>query len=110
MKIYTCIVKKVLYFHYRYPFYGVQFHPEKNSFEWKLSKNYAHSLDAVRSNRYFMDFFVSECRKSTHTFSSIDEENQYLIYNYEPKFTGALGSAYLQCYLFEPRGTVVTKS
>nr|XP_021181477.2 gamma-glutamyl hydrolase A [Helicoverpa armigera] len=91
--------------HTRYPFYGVQFHPEKSSFEWKLSKNYAHSLSAVKTNRYFMDFFVKECRKSLHQFASQAEENQYLIYNYEPRFTGVLGSAYHQCYFFEPRGT-----
>lgn len=90
--------------HTRYPFYGVQFHPEKSSFEWKLSKNYAHSFDAVRANRYFMDFFVNECRKSPHHFANATEENGYLIYNYEPKFTGVLGSAYHQCYMFEPRG------
>ncbi|XP_013190722.2 gamma-glutamyl hydrolase [Amyelois transitella] len=91
--------------HTRYPFYGVQFHPEKSSFEWKLSKNYPSSINAVKSNRYFMDFFVRECRKNTHSFASASEENQYLIYNHEPKFTGVLGSAYHQCYLFEPRGT-----
>ncbi|XP_049874002.1 gamma-glutamyl hydrolase A-like isoform X2 [Pectinophora gossypiella] len=92
--------------HRRYPFFGVQFHPEKNSFEWKLSKNYPHSMNAVRANRYFMDFFVTKCRKSSHSFANAAEENQYLIYNYEPFFTGVLGSAYHQCYLFEPRGTV----
>ncbi|XP_023951532.2 gamma-glutamyl hydrolase A-like isoform X2 [Bicyclus anynana] len=90
----------------RYPFYGVQFHPEKSSFEWKLSKNYAHSFDAVRANRYFMDFFVNECRKSQHFFENAAEENAYLIYNYEPRFTGVLGSSYHQCYMFEPRGNV----
>ncbi|XP_022829810.1 gamma-glutamyl hydrolase A-like isoform X1 [Spodoptera litura] len=92
--------------HTRYPFYGVQFHPEKSSFEWKLSKNYPHSINAVKSNRYFMDFFVKECRKNMHSFKNQAEENAYVIYNYEPHFTGVLGSAYHQCYLFEPRGTV----
>ncbi|XP_045766244.1 gamma-glutamyl hydrolase A-like isoform X2 [Maniola jurtina] len=92
--------------HKRYPFYGVQFHPEKSSFEWKLSKNYAHSFEAVKANRYFMDFFVNECRKSQHSFANAAEENRYLIYNYEPRFTGVLGSSYQQCYMFEPRGTV----
>ncbi|XP_045495982.1 gamma-glutamyl hydrolase A-like [Colias croceus] len=90
--------------HIRYPFYGVQFHPEKSAFEWKPSKSYAHTMNAVKANRYFMDFFVNECRKNNHRFSSVKEENEYLIYNYMPKFTGALGSAYQQCYFFEPRG------
>ncbi|XP_068618378.1 gamma-glutamyl hydrolase-like [Battus philenor] len=90
--------------HRRYPFYGVQFHPEKNSFEWKLSKNYAHSINAIKANRYFMDFFVRECRRNHHAFANASEENQYVIYNYEPYFTGKLGSMYHQCYFFEPRG------
>ncbi|XP_075978710.1 gamma-glutamyl hydrolase A-like isoform X2 [Anticarsia gemmatalis] len=92
--------------HTRYPFYGVQFHPEKSAFEWKLNKHYPSSAEAIKANRYFMDFFVNECRKSFHTFENAAEENQYVIYNYEPHFTGVLGSAYHQCYLFEPRGTV----
>ncbi|KAG7296078.1 hypothetical protein JYU34_021174 [Plutella xylostella] len=53
-----------------------------------------------------MDFFVDECRKNNHTFESVAEENSYLIYNYKPTFTGVLGSAYHQCYLFEPRGII----
>ncbi|CAB3259860.1 unnamed protein product [Arctia plantaginis] len=92
--------------HTRYPFYGVQFHPEKSSFEWKLNKHYPSTAEAIKSNRYFMDFFVNECRKSAHSFRNAAEENQYLIYNHMPHFTGVLGSAYHQCYLFEPRGTV----
>ncbi|OWR42520.1 gamma-glutamyl hydrolase A like protein, partial [Danaus plexippus plexippus] len=99
------LVKTIIY---RYPFYGVQFHPEKISFEWKLSKNYPHSYDSLVANRHFMDFFVKECRYNYNSFSNAAEENQYLIYNYSPKFTGALGSAYHQCYLFEPRGSVAS--
>ncbi|XP_073947292.1 gamma-glutamyl hydrolase A-like isoform X2 [Choristoneura fumiferana] len=91
--------------HKRYPFYGVQFHPEK-TFEWKLSKHYPHSKNFVKANHYFMEFFVGECRKNHHSFVNAAEENQYVIYNYKPYFTGLLGSKYQQCYLFEPRGTV----
>ncbi|CAH0398722.1 unnamed protein product [Chilo suppressalis] len=90
--------------HTRYPFYGVQFHPEKNSFEWKLSKKYPHSYSAIKANRYFMDFFVNECRRNVHTFANAAEENKYAIYNYEAKFTGVLGSQHHECYFFEPRG------
>ncbi|CAN7945389.1 unnamed protein product, partial [Ixodes hexagonus] len=46
-----------------YPFYGVQFHPEKNSFEWALDghhRNIPHSHDATRLNQYLADFFVEE--------------------------------------------------
>ncbi|CAK1556229.1 unnamed protein product [Leptosia nina] len=92
----------------RYPFYGVQFHPEKSAYEWKASKSYPHTNNAIRSNRYFLDFFVGECRKNRHSFASVEEENKYLIYNYPPVFTGALGSAYQQCYFFEPKYHDVT--
>ncbi|VVD01306.1 unnamed protein product [Leptidea sinapis] len=94
------------YEHTRYPFYAAQFHPEKSSFEWKLNKNYAHSMNAVKANRYFMDFFVAECRRSTHEFADAAEENDYLIYNSPAVFTGVLGSAHHQCHFFEPRGVV----
>ncbi|KAL4707705.1 hypothetical protein ACJJTC_014886 [Scirpophaga incertulas] len=90
--------------HRRFPFYGVQFHPEKISYEWKLSKQYPHSLNAIKSNRHFMDFFVNECRRSLHTFGNVEEENRYAIYNYEAKFTGVLGSQHHDIYFFEPRG------
>ncbi|VVD01305.1 unnamed protein product [Leptidea sinapis] len=90
--------------HKRYPFYGVQFHPEKSAFEWKASKPYPHTANAIRANRYFMDFFVNECRKSSHCFINTTEENEYLIYNYTPVFTAPVGSAFQQCYFFEPRG------
>ncbi|XP_063828150.1 gamma-glutamyl hydrolase A-like isoform X1 [Ostrinia nubilalis] len=93
--------------HKRYPFYGVQFHPEKASFEWKKSRKYPHSINAIKVNRYFMDFFVEECRKSIHSFKNEEEENSYLIYNYAPYFTGKNGSMYNQCYFFEPKGTNV---
>ena len=95
----------MFYIFYRYPFYGVQFHPEKSAYEWKASKNFAHTAEAIWANRYFMDFFIGECRKNVHTFPS-EEEKKYLIYNYQPHYTGLVGSAFLQCYFFEPRGVV----
>lgn len=88
--------------HNKYPFYGVQFHPEK-IFEWKQTKTYSHSFNAIKANRHFMDFFVNECRKNHHSFADAEEENKCLIYNYNTHFTGAEGSAYEQCYFFEPR-------
>ncbi|KAJ8945838.1 hypothetical protein NQ314_009023 [Rhamnusium bicolor] len=45
-----------------YPIYGVQFHPEKNQFEFKKS-GIPHSIEAVYVSQYFANFFVNECRK-----------------------------------------------
>jgi anthranilate/para-aminobenzoate synthase component II len=45
--------------HKVYPFYGVQFHPEKNAFEWKI-KSIPHSADAIMVEQFYGNFFVNE--------------------------------------------------
>ncbi|NXE92120.1 GGH hydrolase, partial [Menura novaehollandiae] len=85
---------------YRYPIYGIQWHPEKNPFEWKNSSGIPHSPSAVRAAYYMADFFVNEARKSLHHFSSEDEETKELIYNYNPVYTGTF-SAFQQTYFFD---------
>ena len=81
------------------PFYGTQWHPEKNAFEWSKQRNIAHSKDAVKAAQYVADFFVNESRKSTHRFKSVELEEKYLIYNYNPINTAASGH-FEQCYVF----------
>ncbi|NXB09067.1 GGH hydrolase, partial [Cnemophilus loriae] len=85
---------------YKYPVYSVQWHPEKNPFEWKDSPGIPHSPSAVRAAYYMADFFVNEARKSLHHFSSEDEETKELIYNYNPVYTGTF-SAFQQTYFFD---------
>ncbi|KAJ9577323.1 hypothetical protein L9F63_006106, partial [Diploptera punctata] len=46
--------------HRLYPFYGVIFHPEKNAFEWKRSKNHPHFSEAIVASQFFGEFFVDE--------------------------------------------------
>lgn len=71
---------------YEYPFYGVQWHPEKNQFEW--SKPYVpHSPSAVRATYHCADFFVNEARKNLHSFRDPEEERKALIYNWTPTRT-----------------------
>lgn len=86
--------------HRFYPFYGVQFHPEKNLFEWVRNKNISHTADAIAAAQYFSDFFVNEARKSDHHFKNAKEEDQFVIYNFNATFTGSVGSAFEQSYLF----------
>uniref|UniRef100_A0A5F8H609 folate gamma-glutamyl hydrolase n=1 Tax=Monodelphis domestica TaxID=13616 RepID=A0A5F8H609_MONDO len=83
-----------------YPIYGVQWHPEKNAFEWKKLKGLVHSPVGIRMSFYMADFFVNEARKSHHRFASKEEEEKALIYNYEPVFTGNY-SSFQQCYFFD---------
>nr|XP_005288158.1 gamma-glutamyl hydrolase-like isoform X2 [Chrysemys picta bellii] len=45
---------------YKYPIYGVQWHPEKNPFEWKNSSGIPHSASAMKVAYYVADFLVNE--------------------------------------------------
>lgn len=46
--------------HKQYPIYGVQFHPEKNGYEWKKTNNNPHTANAILVQQYFANFFVNE--------------------------------------------------
>lgn len=93
--------------HVKYPFYGVQFHPEKNLYEFVRNKNISHTADAVTYAQYFADFLLSEARKSTNDFSSTKIEDDMLFYNYIPEFSGKKGSAFAQIYGFSNDGSEV---
>ncbi|XP_036377002.1 gamma-glutamyl hydrolase [Megalops cyprinoides] len=83
---------------YEFPFYGTQWHPEKNPFEW--TRPYIpHSPNAVKATFFMADFFVNEARKSSHRFPSKEEESEALIYQYSATYTGKK-SAFEQIYLF----------
>ncbi|XP_043923670.1 gamma-glutamyl hydrolase [Protopterus annectens] len=85
---------------YKYPIYAVQWHPEKNPFEWKDDKKgIPHSPVAIKAAFYMADFFVNEARKNFHCFSSKVDEAKALIYNYNPVYTGSI-SGFEQTYIF----------
>ncbi|XP_044150104.1 gamma-glutamyl hydrolase [Bufo gargarizans] len=84
---------------YDYPFYGVQWHPEKNPFEWKKTSDIPHTAEAVQVAFYMADFFVNEARKSQHQFSDEAQAQYPLIYNYSPAYTGNI-SVFEQMYFF----------
>ncbi|GAB0094655.1 gamma-glutamyl hydrolase [Sergentomyia squamirostris] len=94
--------------HTKYPYYGVQFHPEKNLYEWIYNNNISHTPEAILAAQYFAQFFVDETRRSDHRFVNHSDENNHMIYNYEATFTGMLGSSYEQCYLFDEDVDYVT--
>ncbi|XP_027688718.2 gamma-glutamyl hydrolase isoform X3 [Chelonia mydas] len=85
---------------HKYPIYGVQWHPEKNPFEWKNSSGIPHSASAMKVAYYVADFLVNEARKSLHHFPNKAEETKTLIYNYTPVFTGTF-SSFEQVYFFD---------
>jgi gamma-glutamyl hydrolase len=75
--------------HKSYPFYGSQWHPEKNAFEWNPKESIPHSADAVSLMQHVANFFVNEARKNDHAFESVEAETAALIYNFRTTFTDA---------------------
>ncbi|XP_055327833.1 gamma-glutamyl hydrolase-like isoform X2 [Paramacrobiotus metropolitanus] len=82
----------------QYPFYGVQFHPEKAHFEFHHPSAYSHSQHAILASQYFANFFVSQTRMNKQRFQNQEEEDKYSIYNWNPMFSKA--TIYDQMYLF----------
>ena len=80
-----------------YPFYGVQYHPEKGSFEWKSHLNINHSPGAIEADRYFVYFFLSETRKNKNHFPDTKSERKEFIYNYYPI---QLSDSFVSVYIF----------
>ena len=72
-----------------YPYFGVQFHPEKHAFEQSVipgtdvpfNPAIDHSEEAILVSNALLKNFVSEARKSTHVYKDIDRFP--LIWNYE---------------------------
>ncbi|CAH1722368.1 unnamed protein product [Aphis gossypii] len=81
-----------------YPFVGLQFHPEKNAYEWE--KNDPHSWSAIYSARYFYDWFVNECRQNNHRYINNSTLKNELIYNYPTTYVGKLNYTFEEVYFF----------
>lgn len=78
-----------------YPFYAVQFHPEKSSYDFNPNHPTVHSLDSIKIMQTFAVFFVNEARKNGHYFENNNQISQMSIYNGEIKFDKNLGPIYL---------------
>ena len=61
----------------KYPFYGVQFHPEKPNFEW-LDATIPHDEMAINASTQFSNFFINEARKNHNQM--VDERIQSYFY------------------------------
>eukprot|EP00026_Physarum_polycephalum_P012768 Phypoly_transcript_13097.p1 GENE.Phypoly_transcript_13097~~Phypoly_transcript_13097.p1 ORF type:complete len:315 (+),score=38.94 Phypoly_transcript_13097:117-1061(+) len=83
-----------------YPIYGSQWHPEKPIYEWNIHEVINHSTDSVAANAYTATFFVTEARKSMHTFPSVEAETEALIYNYQPIYIYNIVNDFEQGYFF----------
>lgn len=71
-----------------YPFYGVQYHPEKNTFEWRLQsdgalyQNIPHSIEAIELTHQLAKVFLLDARQNDHAFPSEADEEAALIWQY----------------------------
>ncbi|KAL3631478.1 Gamma-glutamyl [Castilleja foliolosa] len=83
---------------HKYPVTAVQWHPEKNAFEWGLSR-IPHSEDAVQVTQHFANFIVREARMSMNR-PPAREVLDNLIYNYSPTFCGKAGRGFDEVYIF----------
>jgi gamma-glutamyl hydrolase len=86
-----------------YPFYGTQWHPEKNNFEWSQNADYSnipHSPNAIEASQATARFFLGEARKSGHVFP--EEQRDELIYSARVLYTGKNDWIYEQVYVFCP--------
>jgi gamma-glutamyl hydrolase len=89
-----------------YPFYGTQWHPEKNNFEWSQNADYSnmpHSPNAIMASQATADLFLSEARKSGHVFP--EERRDELIDSAELLYTGKGDWFYEQVYVFCPKAS-----
>lgn len=71
-----------------YPFTATQWHPEKNPFEWTPALHIPHTFDAIRMSQEIANYFVAEARRNLHKARNVLEEDELLIYNFAPTFTG----------------------
>lgn len=82
-----------------YPFYGMQWHPEKNIFEWTRKARISHFPNAIEISQEIVNFFVNEARKNHQHFKSEEEEINNSIFIYNPTYSGGT-SLFEQVYIF----------
>ncbi|CAI5718566.1 hypothetical protein KXD40_000135 [Peronospora effusa] len=88
-----------------YPVYAVQFHPEKNSFEYGEYLDGTpyevidHSREGIASGQYFANFFINEARKNELRFKDPKVERKALIYNYQTSTVTYPG--FVESYIFK---------
>ncbi|KAG9416019.1 hypothetical protein AC1031_000417 [Aphanomyces cochlioides] len=75
-----------------FPFYGVQFHPEMNAFEFgkrddgELVKPIDHSLNAILVSQALANFFVQEARRNRHHFETASAERAVILSSHQTTY------------------------
>lgn len=83
----------------KYPVFGTQWHPEKNTFEWTDREGIPHTPGAVIVAQYTANFFVQQTRASKHVYP-FEELIADVIWNYNPVYTYIQGSNFIQKYFW----------
>uniref|UniRef100_A0A1B6ERT0 folate gamma-glutamyl hydrolase n=2 Tax=Cuerna arida TaxID=1464854 RepID=A0A1B6ERT0_9HEMI len=86
--------------HFHRPIVGLQFHPEKNMFEWKPGQANPHSRNAILSARHFYDWVVEESKANNQSFANVQEEHDSLFSNYCPGLMYKNTSSEYRAYFF----------
>lgn len=89
------LIKMFKFYCFSYPFYGLQFHPEKVLYEWVPNKGIAHSSAAKKVSQYFGLFLIEQCANNTNRYF------KFSISNFPTTYTGRQGLLFEQCYLFK---------
>ena len=80
------------------PYFGTQWHSEKNAFEWNTIEHISHDPDAIAVMHHISSVFVNVARQSQHNFKSKAELEHHLVYSFMPIYTGREGSPFEQIY------------
>ena len=79
----------------KYPFFGSQFHPEKQQYIYYPETKIEHTSDAIFFNRFYSDFFVNNCKFNYKKFDSYATEIKAVTENYKLIMTdGYYGAVY----------------
>lgn len=72
----------------RYPFYGVQWHPEVNPFQWDRKLNFPHSRHAVQLSSLLAAFFSNEGNVTITRYTNSNVRCGYRVrqYNWQYNF------------------------
>lgn len=80
-----------------FPYFLTQYHPEKNSFEWRVPAK--RTFNAISAEQKFINVFMRYARQNPNTYPP-QELAKDIIYNYQPTLT-PLTYAFVQVYIFD---------
>jgi len=72
----------------KYPFYGTQWHPERNQFDWGIQEALNRSPEAIAAIQWVSAFFVQEAQKNDHHYPTEAQANSANVHNWPVTFTG----------------------